>query len=82
MARKPYAPQPLPAHYDRITLDTPVPIKFRNKKAIDSEGRGNNWTKGSLHGWDRHVLPEPCPITWSKVGGWRTLNPENYEWQI
>lgn len=81
MARKLYSPQPLPAHYDRITLEDPQPIKFRNIN--DTEGRGNNWEKGNLWGWDRHLTEEPCPIVYAREGGgWRTLSPEIFEWKL
>lgn len=82
MARKLYAPQPLPAHYDRRTLSTPEPIKFRLRKCDDAEGRGMNWVKGNLYGFDHHVVDKACAIVYTKEGGWRTLNPELFEWKL
>lgn len=80
MARRLYQPQPLPEHYDRTVLESPQPIKFRYIN--DTDGRGNNWIKGNLHGYDRHVTETECPIVFSKEGGWRTLNPEIWEWKL
>lgn len=80
MARRNYyEPQPLPSHYDRTMLDCVEPLKFR--RINDTDGRGDNWIKGTLHGWDRHCTPEPCPIVYTKEGGWRTLSPEIWEWK-
>lgn len=79
MSRKRHAPvHELPAHYEREYLDEPSPIRYRALN--ETEGRGNNWVTGNLHGWDSHVTDSPCAIVYSKEVGWRTLSPELFEW--
>jgi hypothetical protein len=80
MARKHKANvNPLPSHYERETLETPEPFKFRRRNVTD--GRGNNWQAAKLIGWDHHVTPEPCAIVIAEEGGYRTLSPELWEWK-
>lgn len=67
----------LPDHYDRRNLETPEPVHFRSRNVTD--GRGANWTKGMLLGHDHHCTDTPCPIVYSKEGGFRTLNLELWE---
>lgn len=72
------AAHPLPEHYERAMLETPVEIRFRRYN--DTEGRGNSWEKGNLHGWDSHGVDEPCAIVYARNGGgWRTLQPSLWE---
>lgn len=58
-------------------LDEPVPCRIR--RINDTDGRGDNWQKGNLYGWDSHGVDEPAPIVYVKEGGWRTLDLSIWE---
>lgn len=77
MARKYLVPNPNPLSDKRSMLEVPEQVKFRRRAPMETDGRGNSWQKGNLHGWEGDAM-----IVFAReYGGWRTLMPELWEWK-
>lgn len=78
MARRTqFEPNPNPLDAYRNMLTVPEPIKFRRRAEVVEGARGNGWAKANHHGWEGNAL-----ICYAReFGGWRTLDPELWEWK-